>query len=241
MPETTSIEATTEAVESIESTENTESTESTESTEQKTETTEKAQPFVSKSQAVADQMEDTAFGSPENTGEKTETTETKEAASTETAKPESKDEVTANAQERIDQLTARASKAEERATVAETENKELKGKIGDVISRIDSLEKGDKPKADAKAETAKTTEVKVYSDEELTKAMQKFMDDSDAAGVIDVLNYKSKQVEQNIVKMYQDEQTRVKTEAAKVQEAHKQEWQSIVKVLFCLQDETRVS
>ena len=111
---------------------------------------------------------------------------------------------------RIGKLKYEKQKEREEKEAAIALNKKLE-------ERLEQLEKVYKKEQDTKPKD------RVFTDEELTIAMRKFMDEGDANGVLDVINYKNEQAKKDLLKMYEEEKNAQKQAVDSV----KNEWQTI--------------
>lgn len=166
-----------------------------------------SEPFVSKAQELGDELAeaDSAEAAPSETetsdsedlsDEELDTIIDKELSDAESEESTQTETQTDNTQKRIDELTWRAKQAEE---------------------KLAALEKTPEPQE-------KQPE-KSISDGELTKALKDYIDEGDAQGVMDVLNYKLKTGADNLREEYRSERTKELEANSK----RTREWQTIVK------------
>jgi len=184
------------------------------------ESTDSVQPeqFVSKSQAVADSLEnDKVVDKPLDTegdedsidpGESSEADDISDEdidsiideIDNDTSEPEEESDKSTNVQKRIDELTAAKKTAEE--------------KLEQAMKLIETP----KPEKEVKKDDR-------ISDKELTVAIKDFIEEGDADGIMQVINYKLKLQDEDLTTKYRKEQQEVTSQVARKQ----QEWASVIK------------
>jgi hypothetical protein len=142
-------------------------------------------------------------------GEKDETSESsKEKVSTpeeEKTDDEIDELLSKRAQKRIDKVIAKEKAATEKNTL-------LEAKINELEATVKTLTKGEKE------------EDKPLTDEELTKVINKGLEENDASVIVDAINYVADKVKKQTLKEQDEIQQKTRTRAKELQE----EWESLV-------------
>ena len=186
---------------------------STETQEQTTQTDATEEVFVSSSQRVSDELESKAFGEPKE-----------ESVSLSDESQPSKESKEENAEEKGVEVQPEQVETKEKKTPFDKRKENLQKEINRLIAQKNSLQDDlDKSKVN-KPETQEKKDPD-YTDEQLNQAIKKMIDEDKPEGILDIINYKVKKMEDALVSRYEnDKQSQVK----QVEERNK-EWQGILK------------
>lgn len=186
-------------------------------------------PFVSKSQAVADDLEDSFFGVKD--GDSSDTPEEKSDGDEEVKEvsEEQSDETNETTEEETEESPSLAE--DEVKSKVEKRKDKIQDEIDKLVSQKKLLEEGNEKllkniadsKPGEKETTEKQSEKHEFTEPEIQLALKRFMEEGNSEGVNDIMNYKVEQLEKKLTQEYQND----KKQAVEVSTAKQKEWKNI--------------